>query len=114
MDTQELRVASGTRGGFQCPKCSRLSHFAQPNPVLKFTTSFGLSALILWIVGVRNIFGFVAATLLLWIPLSLLVNAYFVQLLPLRLKPWDPPSPKKGLIETLNEKNAPLELFGKR
>ncbi len=57
---------------------------------------------------------FVAGTLLLWIPISLLVGAYFVRLFPLRLKPWQPPTPARSLIQILNENNAPLELFNKR
>lgn len=114
LDTLELRVVEGSRGGMLCPRCSQTVHFVQPYPLLRFTASFLISGSIVAMVGVKNLFALAVAALILWVPVSLLLNAYLVHSLPLRLKPWQAPAPAKSLFEALNEKNATLEIFNKR
>jgi hypothetical protein len=87
--------------------------FSLSHPIFRNTISLLISGLVLYIAGVRSLFVFVAATLLLWVPVSLAVYAYCFRLMPLRLKPWDPRKRPRSLIEVLNEKNATLRLLDK-
>src|SRR5580704_9665877 len=114
IETGELAVVSGTNGGFNCPRCGRLLHFTQGYPAVRSTISFILSSSIVYIFGVRNLYTFVVSALALWIPSLLFVNAYSAHIMPLGLKPWRPPASGRTLIQRLNERNAPIELLGKR
>jgi hypothetical protein len=83
---------------------------------LRTAISVSISAGILWIAGVRNISNFLAGTLILWIPISLVLNAYLVHVIPLVLVPYKPGNRtrSKTLVELANERNATIELFEKK
>ena len=114
LETGELTVQTGKRGGFACPRCGKLLHFSQSHPYLRAFISLLISATILYFAGVRTPVTFTLGTLILWVPISLLFNAYCVRIMPLGLKPWKAPRESRTLIQRLNERNSPAELFGKR
>jgi hypothetical protein len=114
-DTSELRLLPNTGGGFRCPSCEKTLRFYQPYRILRFTISILISAIIVRLAGVRSVPIFVGVTAVLWIPISLFANAYFVHLVPLTAVPWKPRrhTKTKTLVEAVNEKNATIELFEK-
>lgn len=114
LETGELTVQPGTRGGFACPRCGKLLHFSQSHPYLRASISLLISATLLYFAGVRTPFTFILGTLILWVPISLLFNAYCVRIMPLGLKPWKVPRESRTVIQRLNERSSPVELFGKR
>ena len=115
LETGELTVQPGTRGGFACPRCGRLLHFSQRHPYLRASASLLISALLLYcFTSVRTPLTFFLGTFVLWVPISLLLNAYCVRIMPLGLKPWNAPRESRTLIQRLNERGSPVELFGKR
>jgi hypothetical protein len=116
VETSELQRLPGTAGGLECPRCGKVLRFYQPYLVLRTAISVSISAGILWIAGVRNIPIFLVGTFILWIPVSLVLNAYLVHAIPLVLVPYKPQNRirSKSLVELANERNATIELFEKK
>ena len=116
VDTFELQRLPGTAGGLECPRCGKALRFYQPYLVLRTAISVSISAAILWIAGVRNVPILLVGTFILWIPISLVLNASFVRFIPLTLAPYKPRNRirSKTLVELANERNATIELFEKK
>jgi hypothetical protein len=116
VDTSELKRLPGTAGGLECPRCGKVFRFHQPYLVLRTAISVSISAGILWIAGVRNIPILLVGTFILWIPISLVFNAYLVHVIPLVLVPYKPRNRirSKTFVELANERNATIELFEKK
>jgi uncharacterized membrane protein len=79
--------------------------------VLRVAASALIAAGIVRVAGVRNLPAYCITTLILWVPVSLFLNAYLVHYLPLFLIPWTPRHHTKTIYEVVNEKNATIELF---
>jgi hypothetical protein len=116
VDTSELQRLPGTAGGLECPNCGKALRFHQPYLALRTAISVSISAAILWIAGVRNVPIFLAGTFILWIPISLVLNAYLIHVFPLVLVAYKPRNRtrSKTLVELANERNATIELFEKK
>ena len=116
VDTSELHRLPGTTGGLECPKCRKVFRFHQPYLVLRTAISVLISAGILWIAGVRSVPIFLVGTFIVWIPISLVFNAYLVHVIPPVLVPYKPRNRirSKTLVELANERNATIELFDKK
>ncbi len=116
VDTSELQRLPGTAGGLECPRCGKVFRFHQPYLVLRTVISISISVGILWIAGVRNIPIFLVGTFILWIPISLVLNAYLILVIPLVLVPYKPRNRirSKTFVELANERNATIELFEKK
>jgi hypothetical protein len=116
VDTSELHRLPGTAGGLECPKCGKAFRFHQPYLALRTAISVSISAAILSIAGVRNVPIFLVGTFILWIPISLVFNAYLIHVIPLELVPYKPRNRirSKTLVELANERNATIELFEKK
>lgn len=97
VDTHEFKITAGTRGGFECPACKQMLHFAQPHAALRRTLSLLVSLVTLLVFRVRSIPLLIGGSLVLWAPVQLGVNAYCVRRMPLGLKPWQPPPQKSPL-----------------
>jgi len=54
---------------------------------------------------------FCIASVILWVPVSLFLNAFLVHYIPLSLVSWKPRQHTKTIYEVANERNATIELF---
>jgi uncharacterized protein (DUF983 family) len=106
VETGELKPRPGT-GGAECPQCGKLLRFHRPYGKLRAAVSLLIAALVVWFVGVRSLPIFAGITLVLWVPASLLVSAWFLKFLPLTLIPWTP-------RQRFADRDAPIELFDKK
>jgi hypothetical protein len=86
----ELRRQPSTGGGLECPVCKGMVRFAQPHALFRRALSLSLSVTILLIVGVHKPLILAIGSILLWLPISILVNMYCVYVMPLGLQPWKP------------------------
>ena len=111
VDTSNLTRFTGSGGGVTCPNCKGAVRFSQPYRVLRVAASALIAAGIVRIAGVRNLPTFFITTLILWVPVSLFLNAYLIHYIPLFLVPWKPRHHTKTIYEVVNEKNATIELF---
>jgi hypothetical protein len=100
----DLRRVEGTGGGYECPVCKQMVRYSQPYAIFRRTVSLLLSVIVLLLVGVRRPIMLLVGSVLLWIPMSMLVNMYSVYATPLGLKPW-----KQRWRERRDA--GPLELF---
>jgi hypothetical protein len=90
IDVAELRRQPGTGGGLECPVCKEMVRFAQPHAFFRRALSLSLSVIVLLIVGVRKPLVLAIGSILLWVPMSILINMYSVYAMSLGLKPWKP------------------------
>ena len=111
VDTSNLTPIPSSGGGRTCPNCKGAVQYAQPYRVLRVAASALIAATIVKVAGVRNLPTFFITTLILWVPVSLFLNAYLVHYIPLFLVPWTPRRHIKTIYEVVNEKNATIELF---
>lgn len=111
VDTSNLTPIPNGGGGTTCPNCKAAVRFAQPYRLLRIAASGLIAVTIVRVAGVRNLPIFCIAALILWIPVSLFLNAYLVHYIPLSLVPWKPRHRTKTIYEITNEKNATIELF---
>ena len=79
--------------------------------MLRVAASALIAAGVVRVGGVRNLPTFCVTTLILWVPVSLFLNAYLIRHIPLVLVPWKPRHHTKTIYEIVNEKNATIELF---
>jgi hypothetical protein len=78
--------------------------------------AFLLALFFLALFRVRSILGFAIGTVLIWIPLSMYLNALTFRYKPPFLKKWEPRKQRhfRSFFEWLYERDAPPELFDKR
>ncbi len=71
---------------------------------------------ILAVLRVRSILGFAIGTILIWIPLSMYLNALFFRYKPPILKKWEPRKQRhiRSFFEWLYERDKPPEMFDKK
>lgn len=113
VESSELQLLPGSGGGLKCPRCAQILMFRQSRRFLRWAISIVISAGLIWVSGIKSSLLFVGSTLLLSIPISLFVNAYFIHLVPPTLVPWKPRRHRKSVIELVNDSNATIELLSK-
>jgi len=114
VNSADFQVTWESHGGFKCPECGRLLHYSQPFAAFRRSIAIILSALLLTILGVRRLYLLFIGMLLLWPFMQLLVNAYCMRRMPLRLAPYKPvkvPALRKFRLQERDD--GPLQLFDK-
>ena len=111
-DAVELRQPAGLGGGSYCPKCQERVRISFPYGGLVAFVSVLIAIGILALAHVRTIFGYVIGTVLIWIPLSLALNAATVRFKVPTLKKWK--QRRRTFFEWLYERDTPPELIDKR
>ena len=115
-DASALQHPAGMGGGLYCPKCQERVYVSMPYGRAVALISFVISVVLLKLLEVKNIAAFLIGTALIWIPVSMFLNAWSVRLKPPSLKKW---TPRRGprrrtFFEWLYDRDAPKDLFGKR
>ena len=82
VDTSNLTPIPSSGGGRTCPNCKGAVQYAQPYRVLRVAASALIAAAIVRVAGVRNLPTFCITTLILWVPVSLFLNAYLIHYIP--------------------------------
>jgi uncharacterized membrane protein len=114
VDTVNLTPIPSSGGGRTCSNCKGAVRYSQPYRVSRVAASALIAAGIVRVTGVRNLSTFCITTLILWVPVSLFLNAYLIHYIPLFLVPWKPRHDTKTIYEVVNEKNATIELFNNK
>jgi hypothetical protein len=118
-DAIALQRPSGVTGASYCPNCKGRVQvslpYGKPVAVISVLIAWGLLALM----RVKTAFGIIFGTVLIWIPLSLYMNALLFRYRAPTLKKWEPRKQSKqrrirSLFEWLSERDAPPELIDKR
>jgi len=112
-DSTALLVEAGMTGAVRCPKCQERVRISSPYGGRVAIVSLPAAWVILAVLHVRTILGFAVGTLLIWPPVSLLLNAASVRIKGPILKKWNPRR-SRTFFEWLYDRDAPPELFGKR
>jgi hypothetical protein len=71
-----------------------------------------ISVALLVLLHVKNIVAFLVGTPLIWIPVSMFLNAWSTRLKPPTLKKWK--QRRRTFFEWLYDRDAPKDLLGKR
>jgi hypothetical protein len=101
----------GITSGSFCPHCHERFAISGPSKAVSIASAIiVLGALAL--VGVRSITGLVVGSAVLWIPISLFLNAATVRRTGIILRKWKPR--RRTFFEWLYERDSTPELFDKR
>jgi uncharacterized paraquat-inducible protein A len=111
LDLPDLQLRWGLGGGSYCPKCQQQVYLSSPYSKRIAVLSLLLVVALLWILQVTSIFWFVAGTVALWVPISLLLNAYSTGFTSSTLKKRKPRI--RTFFEWLYDREKPPEIFGK-
>jgi DNA-directed RNA polymerase subunit RPC12/RpoP len=111
-DASALQQPAGIGGGQYCPACQQRVSLSMPYGLPVALVSLLISVGALALLHVRNIFGFLVGTVLIWIPLSMFLNLWSTRLKPPALKKWKPR--RRTFFEWLYERDAPQDLIDKR
>ena len=112
IDSSQLRLDWGVEGGPRCPKCLERVRYSNPYGSYVGVLSLLVALGIMVLVHVQTYLSFLGGTILLWIILSLLLNAASVRIKPPSLERWKPR--RRTFFEWLYERDAPQDLFNKR
>ena len=112
MELGALKTEPGTGGGVRCPGCHELLHVSKPYGRLVFIVSLILSIGVLVPLQVRSVPVFMIAVVVIWIPLSLILNVASLQFKPPTL--FKQAQRRKTFLEWLYERDEPPTLFDKR
>jgi uncharacterized protein (UPF0212 family) len=112
---QQIEIASlqrpgGIAGGLYCPNCQEHVHISFAYGRIVAVLSLLLALAILRLFHVSTALGFVVGTFLLWIPLSLYLNAWSTRLRPAKLTKWKPR--RRTFFEWLYDRDTPQDIFG--
>jgi len=90
IDAGDLQQPGGVGGGTYCPNCHERVYvsFAYPRLVAIVSLFLAIGALLL--MKLTSVFWLVVGTAVLWIPISLFLNAYSSRFKPSTLKKWKP------------------------
>ena len=111
-DASALQHPAGMGGGLYCPKCQERVNVSMPYGRAVALISLVISVALLELLNVKNIVAFVIGTALIWIPVSMFLNAWSARLKPPYLKKWK--AGRRSLFQWLYDKDEPRDLFGKR
>ena len=98
-------------GGSFCPHCHERFAISGPSKVVAIA-SLTIAVGILALVGVRSIIGLVLGSALLWVPVSLFLNAAAARRKGVVLRKWKPR--RRTFFEWLYERDSTPELFDKK
>jgi hypothetical protein len=87
-DPGALQQPAGIGGGSYCPKCQERVRVSFPYAGIVAIVSLLLAVGLLLLRKVTSVIWFVVGTAVLWIPISLLLNAYSARFKPPTLKKW--------------------------
>jgi hypothetical protein len=87
MPNQELRA----RGPWTCAACSKQFQFSRKYSVIVFWGALGLTAVLFYALGLRDLRLF-AATIILFFPIFHLCMFFIIRIQPLPLEPYEPKS----------------------
>jgi len=110
-ESTALLVEPGMTGAVRCPKCQERVRISSPYGGRVAVVSLLAAWVILADLHVRTILGFAVGTILIWVPVSLLLNAASVRVKGPVLKKWKPR--RRTFLEWLYDRDAPPELFNK-
>lgn len=113
VELTELQKPAGVTGGLYCPACQARVYFAPPFRLIVSFVSMFLAAGIASLLHIASIFWFVLASALIWIPVSLLLNAWSTSIRPGALKVWKPRR-NKTFFEWLYDRDSAPPLFDKK
>jgi len=101
----------GMTGGSFCPHCHERFAISGPSKAVAIA-SLTIAVGILALVGVRSIIGLVLGSALLWVPVSLFLNAAAARRKGVVLRKWKPR--RRTFFEWLYERDSTPELFDKK
>jgi hypothetical protein len=111
-DLSALQKPGGMGGGCYCPKCQERvylsSHYSRGVGIVSLLIALGG----LTLAGVRTVDGLLLGTALIWVPLSLFLNAATMNIKPPILRKWKPR--RRTFFEWLYDRDKPPELFDKQ
>ena len=110
-DASALQHPGGMGGGLYCPKCHERVYVSIAYGRAVGIVSLLISAAVLAFLNVKNIVAFVIGTALIWIPVSMFLNAWSTRFKPPSLKKWK--QRRRTFFEWLYDRDAPKDLFGK-
>ena len=119
-DAEKLKMQWGWGAGRWCPECHERVRYSNPYGRLVAILSLFIAVGILFVMGVRSAFWYFAGTALIWVPISLYLNAASVHLKRPSLKKWVPSrggvrrSRHKTFFEWLYERDEPPKMFDRR
>ena len=112
VDLTQLQLDWGVEGGPRCPKCLERVRYSNayggPVAILSLLVAVG----ILTLFRVHTYVVFFVGTVLIWIPVSLFLNAASVRIKPPTLRRRKPR--RRTFFEWLYEREALQDLFNKR
>ncbi|MGC2832172.1 MAG: hypothetical protein WB994_21225 [Candidatus Acidiferrum sp.] len=114
IDACDLQQPAGLTGGLYCPKCQGRVVVSPPFRRAVGILSLFLATGILLAAHVKIGFMLLLGVLVLWVPISLVLNAYSTRFRPATLKKWKPRRRLWWSFEHLYERDEPPEIFGKR
>ena len=106
IDVSQMTHVGGVTGGLACPECKKWVVFSQPFTLFRRTLSLLLSALVMLRVGVHPIWLYIGGVILLWLPMSIAVDAYMAHKLPLKLGPWTAPTSFRSYYAPVSLRDA--------
>ena len=86
IDSTALRMEWGAGGGYRCPACNELVRISLPYRIHVAILSLLIAVGILIVLQIRNPFAFLLLTALIWVPVSLFLNAASSRIGPPTLK----------------------------
>jgi hypothetical protein len=91
VDSTALRMEWGAGGGYHCPVCNEPVRISLPYRIHVALLSLVIAVGILIVLRVRNPVAFLFLTAVIWVPISLLLNAASSRIKPPKLKAQRPP-----------------------
>ena len=118
-DSAAILQPSGVSGPSYRPNCQGRVRVILPYGKYAAIIALLLAWTVLAFMHVRSLFGIVFGTVLIWIPLSLFLNAITFRYKAPILKKWEPRKERKGrhyrsLFEWLYERDKPPDMFNKK
>ena len=105
------RETGGISTGFYCPKCHE--RFVIPGPSREVAIKSLVIAAVVWtVIGIRSIIGLIVGSVLLWIPISIFLNAGEMRRKGVVLRKWK--ARRRTFFEWMYERDSTPELFSKK
>jgi DNA-directed RNA polymerase subunit RPC12/RpoP len=108
----ELQQPGGIGGGSYCPRCGGRVYVSFAYGGIVAVISLLIAIGILALFRVTSIIGFAIGIILIWVPLSLYLNAMSIRYKPATLKKWK--ERRRTFFEWLYDRDAPHDMFDKR
>jgi uncharacterized paraquat-inducible protein A len=102
LEPVQLQQPAGLGGGSFCPKCQERLYLSFPYRKVTVTFSLALAVGLLLLMRVASVVWFIAGTILLWVPITIVLNVYSARFKPPVLKKW---KPTPSFIEWFRERD---------